>query len=35
MRVQNETGTETVEIEVYGEMYQISDEINVKYAEKM
>lgn len=35
LRVQNETGTETVEIEVYGEMYQISDEINVKYAEKM
>lgn len=29
----NETGTEIVEVEVYGEKYQIKDEINVKYAE--
>ena len=35
LTVQNETGTETVEIEVYGEMYQIRNEINVKYAEMM
>ncbi len=33
--IQNETGTEAVEISVYGENYQILDEINVKYAEKI
>lgn len=35
LHIQNETGTETVEIEVYGEKYQIKDEIHVKYDEKM
>lgn len=35
LQVINETGTETVEMEVYGENYQIAGEINVKYAEMM
>lgn len=35
LEVTNETGTETVEIEVYRKNYQFKDKINVNYAEMM
>ena len=33
LHIKNMTGTKTVEVEVYGEKYQISDEITVNFAE--
>ena len=35
VRIKNVTGTQSVEIEVYGKKYQISDEITVKIDENM
>ena len=33
LTITNETGTEAVEVEVYGQNYQIRDSIHVEYAE--
>lgn len=34
LTITNETGTETVEVEIYGQNYQIRDSIHVEYAEQ-
>ena len=33
LTITNETGTRAVEVEVYGQNYQIRDSIHVEYAE--